>query len=351
VDGPRADLDRTTALKQARLRGLVADRWGGDHEREALTAGTAAALVEDGPDGRRGWVLVDEAADRALGPALVWGERHGVDELHLLVDDGAGTVARQASHFADGPAVWRVDGTALVPAPPDPPPRPAPAPAPPELVDLLNDAGLEVVVEGGMVRGEVDGLEVARIVHGRTTAGVPIDGPQLEVGVGKADRELTAVVHGELSLAAQLERVVAIVREHRRPGAPRHPLNQLVPDRWLRAVLCRNPALVGLASLRPAETTRPRPNLSVRDLAAAVGETDDGRRVVVVCAVGIALDLVPLAADTRAALDEAAGDGRRSGLVLAVPARDDHPTVRRLAARMHDPADIVALEGDWRAAG
>ena len=179
-----------------------------------------------------------------------------------------------------------------------------------------------------MVRGEVNGLEVARIVPGETTAGVPLDAPQLEVGVGKADRELTAMVHGALAPVDQLARVVEIVRGHRRPGAPRHPLNQLVPDRWLRAVLCRNPALVGVGALRPAEGPRPRQNLTERDIAVAGGPTT--ARVVVACTVGIALDLVPAAADARAALDPGAR------LVLAVPARDDHPGTRRLAARLRD---------------
>jgi hypothetical protein len=214
--------------------------------------------------------------------------------------DAVSTVARQAGLFASPtPGVWGIDGTTVVPAVSAPAPRQPDAPAPPELVDLLIDAGLEIVAEGGLVRGEINGLEVARVVHGITTAGIPIDRPQLEVGVGKADRELTAMVHGELGPVDQLSRVVEIVREHRRPDAPRHPLNQLVPDRWLRAVLCRNPGIVGLASLRPAAGVRPRPNLTERDIAIAAGTAADveGHAVVVACSVGIALDLVPAAAD------------------------------------------------------
>jgi hypothetical protein len=314
-------------------------------------------------------VLADAAPDRALGPALVWADRHQVDDLHVIADvdapgsarargggaggaDGAdgdaaatGTLARQAGLFAPPqPTVWRVQGTALVAADAAPVPTPVEPPAPPELVDLLIDAGLEIVVEGGMVRGEVNGLEVARIVEGQTTAGVPIDAPRLEVGVGKADRELTAVVHGDLPPVDQLGRVVEIAREHRQPGAPRHPLNQLVPDRWLRAALCRAPALVGLASLRPAEGTRPRPNLSERGVAIAAGFDSDGLPVVVACSVGIALDLVPTAADAREAIDPAAR------LLLAVPERDDHPTIRQLAARLRTPAEVVTIPGDWRSA-
>ena len=308
--------------------------------------GLAVALA--GP-GSIAWVLADEAPERTLGPALVWADRERVEELHVIVDGpaaAAATVARQAGLFAPPtPQVWAVAGTTLVPAAAAPPARQPDAPSPPELVDLLIDAGLEIVAEGGLVRGEINGLEVARVVHGTTTAGVPISEPQLEVGVGKADRELTAMVHGELAPVDQLARVVAIVREYRRPGAPRHPLNQLVPDRWLRAVLCRKPGIVGLASLRPAAGVRARANLTERNIAIAAGTAADGAPVVVACSVGIALDLVPCAADVRAAIDPAAR------LLLALPERDDHPGTRRLAARLRSPAEVVPIPGDWRAAG
>ena len=377
------DAERRAALVGAKLAALVAARWG-PGERVGGTVGAFVTLVERGAT-ITGWVLAEPAGARALGPALVWADREGVDELHLLADGSgsigaAGLLARESSYFTDAPAVWTIDGTSMAAAEPAPVPTVLPAPAPPELVDVLIDAGVEIVVEGGMVRGEVEGLEVARIVHGQTTGGEPIDEPQLEVGVGKADRELTATVHSGLPAVEQLARVVEIVRGHRRAGAPRHPLNQLVPDRWLRAVLCRAPGLAGLRSLRPAEGARPRPNLAERDVAIAVGEAPDGSPVVVACAVGVALDLVPTAADARAVLDAARWSSRSSGsagsvppgsgsagsrsagadssgssdrasaLVLVVPERDDHPAVRQLAARLVEPAAIVPIPGDWRAA-
>jgi hypothetical protein len=377
--------ERRAALRGAKLGALVAGQWG-PADRTSHALGTAVALA--GP-GHVAWVLADEAPERTLGPALVWADRQHIEELHVIVDgpgDAAATVARQAGLFAPpAPHVWAVTGRTVSRAVPQPPPRQPDAPAPPELVDLLMDAGLEIVAEGGVVRGEVNGLEVARIVHGTTSAGVPIAEPQLEVGVGKADRELTAMVHGELAPVDQLSRVVDIVREHRRPGAPRHPLNQLVPERWLRAVLCRNPGgagpsgrgsgspgpsgrgsgspgpsgrgsgspgLIGrgsgshvLASLRPAAGVRPRANLTDRDIAIGAGATGDGAPAVVACSVGIALDLVPTAADAREAIDPSAR------LLLALPERDDHPGTRRLAARLRSPAEVAPVPGDWRAAG
>ena len=367
--------ERRAALRGAKLGALVAGTWG-PADRTTHALGTAVALAGPGPVA---WVLADEAPERTLGPALAWADREHVEELHVIVGgsgDAAATVARQAGLFAPpAPQVWAITGRTVDPAVPEPPPRQPDAQAPPELVDLLIDAGLEIVAEGGVVRGEVNGLEVARIVRGTTSAGVPIAEPRLEVGVGKADRELTAMVHGELAPVEQLSRVVDIVRAHRRPGAPRHPLNQLVPERWLRAVLCRNPGIAGpsgrgsgdhvpsgrgrgkhvptgrgsgddvLASLRPAAGVRPRANLTERDIAIAAGATRDGAAVVVACSVGIALDLVPMAADAREAIDPSAR------LLLALPERDDHPGTRRLAARLRSPAEVVPVPGDWRGAG
>ncbi|HEY8527686.1 MAG TPA: hypothetical protein VIL48_22160 [Acidimicrobiales bacterium] len=338
---------RRQRLNAAKLAALVASRWGRDGERASHPFGSGAALTGPDPDtdgATAAWVLPDASPERSLGPALLWAERQGADRVRVLAEDEvAGTLARQAAQFADpAPEVLRIDGTALAPAEPAPFPPRVPAPAPPELIDLLIDAGLEVVVEGGVVRGEINGLEVARIVAGQTTAGVPIDAPLLEVGVGKADRELTAMLHGELAPVDQLERVVEIVRRHRHADAPPHPLNQLVPERWLRATLCRDPGRIGLSDLRPAEGARPRPNLRDRDVAVATGTDPHGEPVVVVCSVGGALDLVPLAADARAAVDP---DAR---LLLAVPERDDLAGNRRLAGRLRAPAEVVPVTGDWR---
>ena len=89
-------------------------------------------------------------------------------------------------------------------------------------------------------------------------------------------------------------------------------------------------------------------------MAAAVGEDATGDPVVVACSVGIAVDLVPTAADARSAIDAAGGlhaDTPPSRLLLAVPERDDHPRIRRLAARLRVPAEVVPLPGDWHAAG
>jgi hypothetical protein len=334
------EADRAAALAAAKLEALVAARWG-PAERERVTFGAGAAVVA--PSRHEAWVWIERPAGTGLGMAMVWADRSQTPRLHVVVEEGAGVLARQAQLFADPvPDVWRVRGTSLVPAVASPPPVPESPVAAPELVDLLIDADLEIVVEGGVVRGEVNGLEVARIVHGATSTGIPLTEPLLEVGVGGADRELTSMLHGDLSPVDQLARAVDVVRRHRHPDASPHPLNQLVPERWLREALGRSPEAIGLRNLRPVEATIPRSNLRDRGIAVGLGQTLEGRAVVVACSVGVHLDLVPAAADARNAHDPDAE------LWLAIPERDVHPSTRWLAGRLRWPARLVPVPDDWR---
>lgn len=259
-------------------------------------------------------------------------------DLSVVADDGADVLARRAELFDPTPRVLAVDGPALVPVDPAPPvEHEAPSPLTEEFALLLADAGADVVREHGVVTGEVLGLEIARVV-------VDDDGDAaLEVGVGRHDREAFQMVHGEVPTREALATVIAAVRENRRVGAEAHPLHRLAPERWVRSVLAEHPDLVGARRLEPVPA--PLPRESVKDVVAAclVGEDGRGAPVVVACSVGVDLDLVPTAADVRA--HHAPG----AGLVLALPARDDQPVTRRIAALLREPAEIVVLPDDWRA--
>lgn len=299
--------------------------------------GGVAAVALDGV----AWVLADPevAPARSVGPALAWARQRACTEVHLIVDGPvAGVVARRAAHFATPVRVSRPDGRALVPAAPAPfEERRVPTPDALALIDLLEQAGVDVTVEHGEIRGEVLGLEMARVVSDAD------GGARVEVGVGRHDREAFGMLHGDVPTADALRQVIDAVRRHRRPGAPTHPLNRLAGERWLRALLVAEPSRVGAARLDPVEGTVTRD--SVKDVvpAAAVGALTDGTPVVVVTSVGIDLDLVPVAADVRAAHDPDAD------LVLVVPERDVHPVTERLAAALVRPARVVGLPGDWRA--
>ena len=258
-------------------------------------------------------------------------------ELHLVAERGTGLLARRAAHFARPPAVWRVEGRSLTAAEAEPlPGRTAPHPTAELTSVLLRAAGADVVVEHGVVSGEVRGLEIARVV-------VADDGAaRIEVGVGRHDREAFAMVHGDVPAAEALADVIGTVRRHRHADAPHHPLNRLAGERWLRATVVADPGLVGCASLTAVDPPLPRTNVKDPVPAPAVGEDLDGRPVVAVCSVGVDIDLVPSAADARAMH----APGAR--LLLVVPERDDHPVTRALAAALAEPAEVVPVAGDWR---
>lgn len=320
------------ALFQASLRGLVREHWG-DGDRTPGTFPGGATLRQ----GSRGWVLASEDADRALGRAMAWSRQGKIDDLHVIVADAAGKNARRAAAFAEPPSVWRSAGAELVRAEPEPI-----APVPPlvaELepyVDLVRAAGADPVVEHGVLIGEVLGLEVVRVVADET-------GIDVQVGVGKHDREAQRLVHGDRSPLDALADAVRSVQERRRPGAPAHSANQLAPERWLRAVVVSEPGLVGARRLDPVPPPDPRHDLRLPNPAPAAGEDLDNRPLVVVCSTGIDLGLVPSAVDSRAL------DRRDARLVLVVPEGDDHPVTRDLAAALREPAEVVTIERDWRA--
>ena len=305
------------------------DRWGVDAPRTSV--GTGAAMAADG----QAFVLVE--GDHRLGAALAWSRRAGATEVHVIADEESGVLARQAGEFATAVHVWRTSGRDLVAAEAaavDPGVGPPDAP---DLVALIESEGLDVVVEGDRLAGEFRGLEVVRVVRALDD-GAPI----LEVGVGKYDRALTAMMHGDLDGRSSIARAVEQLRLIRRPdGPPNHPLATLVPERWLRTTLIADPALIGCDELVAAPAAEPRDRLRPRGVAAATG-TRDGEDVVVVCTVGVDLEAVVLAADTRLMVD---ADAR---LLLAMPARDVLPTVEAMVADLCRPAEIVPVEGDWR---
>jgi hypothetical protein len=302
---------------------VLVDTTAGPADRRSVAYPGGAALLGD--DGL--WVLGD-----SLGGALTVARREGAAHVELIAEDGAGVLARRAGQFADPPTVWRLAGTALERAEPAPLPPAPPLPAGvAAFADALTAAGAVPVVEHGRLIGEVLGLEVARVVV--------VDGvPNLEVGVGRFDREANALLTGDQPDEERLRAVVELVRRHRRTGAERHPLQQLAAARWLRSRLIAEPGLVGADHLAPLAATVEAPDLRTPWPAPATGIDGDGQPIVVVASTGVDLDLVPAAADSRLA------DGRDARLVLAVPPRDVHPVTVALAAMLTRPAEVVAVE-------
>ena len=184
-------------------------------------------------------------------------------------------------------------------------------------------------------RGEVRGLEVCRVVDDLHSGAV-----RLEVGVGAHDREAFTIIHGDVPPADALAGVVAAVAGHRRPDAPQHPLNRLVPERLVRWRLEQDPGLLGLASLAAAQPPVPRPSVKDRAPCSAIGRRADGSPVLVVCSAGVDLDLIPYALDARHV------PGVEVGEVLVVaPERDLVPITAEIAALADQPLSLVPFSG------
>jgi hypothetical protein len=222
----------------------------------------------------------------------------------------------------------------VVAAPLASPADPPAGAAPRRLVAMLEEAGVDVVVEHGVIIGEVRGLEVARVR-------VDAEGQSnLDIGVGRFDQEAAALIHGDKPTSVALADAAALVRSLRAPDAAPHPVNRLARERWLRAQVLADPALVGLDELAPISPPVARRNVKDPAPAAAIGVAPGGEIVLLVCTVGIDLEWVPIAADL-------VSRERPDRIIAVLPPRDLLPVQRELAALLPVPVDFVALEGDW----
>ncbi len=281
------------------------------------------------------WVLLDEQPERRLGAALAWASRFPeVTSISLIAESGTGILARRARLFNMPITVWHPVGRTLVEAVAD-------AYLPPIQIDVgheqwrsvIEHAGAEPVVEHGVLAGEIRGLEVCRVVTDVYTGDI-----RLEVGVGVHDREAFTMLHGNRPTVEALADVVQAVVAHRAAGAPLHPLNRLGAERFLRWQVINAPHRVGAAILRAGDPPLPRRNLKDAVPCVAVGESASGAAIVVVCSVGIDLDLVPFAVDAR----EMHAPG--ATLIVVVPERDASPVTRRVGDLASDPLTMIAWD-------
>ncbi|MCB0978639.1 MAG: hypothetical protein KDB02_14400 [Acidimicrobiales bacterium] len=331
------DADRLNRLRAAKLRALASTGWDIPADAAESTFPAGAVLRSASTI----WALIEEDAVRRLGALLAVAVRAGADEVHAIVGDPAeaGVLARRAGLFRLRVHVWNISGKELHVAVADPPAVDSAPRADAELYrPIIVDAGLEPVVEGGFLLGELRGLEVARVVTDETTGRARLDS-----GVGRFDREAGAMMRAGMAEVESLAAVIDIVEPLRRGDVDRHPMNQLVRERWLRSVLASHPDLVGLTDLRPVGSAVPRANLNEDGVATAVGTDHEGRTVVVSASTGVNLDFVPTAADDRLTH---APDAR---LLLVASESDSAKVTEDLALLLVQPAELLTVPDDWAA--
>ncbi len=328
------DSPRLKSLRVAKLRSLVKQHFS-VADIEATPSPNGAVALVDG----KAFALLEADCELGLGAALAFALSRDADSLHVLSVEHAGLLARQATYFDYEVLVSELTDTDLV----DVQPALFMAEVPVDesalgFASVISASGAEVIVEHGVMRGEVMGLEVARVL--------PDDGgARLEVGVGRNDREAFSMLYQHMSADEALAKVVATVSQHRAPGAENHALNLMAVERWLRAILIADPALAGAAELSALAPILPRPFVDSAGPAAALGLDLDGAAVVAVCSVGIDLSLVPVAADLRA---RTGGD---PALQIVLPRRDVHPMTTCLLGLMSKDYRVSPIEDDWRDRG
>lgn len=339
---------RRAGLLAAKLRVLVAEAWPGT-DAQPRTFAAGAGLVS----ATRAWVLVDEQRVDAdpldggadveprlphgwLGGAWVWARRQGCAGLDVIAETCSALDATRAALLHPAPVLWRSEGRALRAVEPA---DGAPGPGPQldarllSLIPTIEGAGAEVVVEHGVLRAEVLGLEVA-VAELDADTGEPV----LVVGVGRHDRLAQSMMASGLAPAAALLQAVEAVRAQRRAGATPHPANQLARSRWLRSVLIARPQVVGAVSLGPLAGLEP-PRLKVPAPALCLGAAADGRALLVAASAGVDLDAPLELALMRRRIDQ----GARA--VLAVPVADALPSVGLLCESVG--VELVTVSDAW----
>jgi hypothetical protein len=350
--------EQRALLLAAKLKSLVSNADGSLGWRRAASEPATepvpvpfqagAGLVDT--DAATGWVLVaprvtgevhidampDDAQDKNprgwLGGAVVWAHRQDLRTLHILLDHIAPNDVTRASVLMNPPTLWQISGRTLSPA--------VAGVVEPEPVSedhlrlfsaLISDAGAELVIDHGVIRAEVLGLEVGRITVDEN------DVPWLEVGVGKHDRLANAMLGHDRDIAASLKNAVGSVESRRRHDAGTHPANQLARERWLRCIIRNKPSLAGVSvPLHSIESLRPAA-LKQLDPALLLG---DG--VLVACSVGVDLDAAIDAATIRARIDPSLR------LLLAIPEHDVFEAQRLIVASIPN-TEIVTVPDHWMA--
>ncbi len=284
-------------------------------------------------DTERACVVVSSKDLAVLGGVLVWIDREKLSDVQLVAEHHASIHARRALRLAPEITMWELSADRVARAAPEPLAELAPAPvAVSEIVALIEKSGADAVVEDGIVRAEVAGLEVGRVVDSP-------EGPRLEVGVGRFDREAAALLHGGRHADQALADVITQVSEHRQGGAVSHAVNRIGRERWLRTMVRDDPGLAGVEAPTEIDPVPPRSSLLDSGPAALIG-TRNGGRALVACSVGVDLGLVPELSDLaeRHEVDE---------ICVVLPARDHFGFLDVLLARLASSTEIISIDPPW----
>jgi hypothetical protein len=283
-----------------------------------------------GPRPQRGW----------LGGAIVAATRISAAKLHLYADGHVLNPddARRAARCSIPTRCWSVvgrDAKIIDPIKASAPATSEDLPADEQqFIATIENNGALAVVENGVLRAEVLGLEVGRVVREAET-----DRPHLEVGVGKHDRLAQSMMNSSADPGKTLREAVETVTKLRVPGAPSHPATTASRSRWLREMVIAQPDRFALETpIKRLPSTVPV-DLKQSGVSALLA-TQQSRSVVVGCSVGVDLD-----APTDL-LDIAELEGCET-VILLVPDDHDIPAIRTLCASLTPTLTVVTTKAPF----
>jgi hypothetical protein len=322
---------RRSHLIAAALSSLVPER---DRASSTSSSFPGGAIVHTSAGSH---VWLDEQPARAISVAMLLASRAGSSSVRIVVrsdlDAEIGITARRARLWRVPATVERLVGSVAAPVMPAAHRAEGILPESHEqFAAVIAESGAQVVSEHGVLTGEVDGLEVCRVVDDG-------DGPRLEVGVGSHDREAFQMLHGETPAADSLTRIVASVAALRAPDADPHPLNRLAPERQLRQRIIAAPSLVGAATAFGVPGVLPAPGPGHPAPAHLVVRRND-EHVLVACTTGTDLGAMADALDT---FDWHRDRYELTSLVVAVPVRNQLRAIDDLTSLAGVPATVVGV--------
>ena len=320
------DPSRLARLNAIKLAALVRDHVGDDVDLVPGEFPGGAALRR----ADEAWVLARRAPARALGPALAWALRQGADVAPCGGRD------RAPGSWPDVPRPSRCPcrcGTQRVECccPPWPSRCPIRPPCRRPIASSSTpspQSGADPHEEFGVLSGEVQGLEVCRVVDDPYTGRHPARGRCRRArprGVPHAARRSPAprgarrVVRGRHPAPA--------ARRHRSSADPAGAGAAAAVRAWSAEPYAhrRHPGGAGRAAGAAPEPEGPGAVRARSPPSTAVA-------VAVVCSMGVDLDVVPYAVDARAALGSAAVPARAA---RSRRARRAAPAGRRWLAAPH----------------
>ena len=323
--------DRRPALISAALQALARDHRGVTGVPVVPFPGGAG--IHD-PSGSFIWL--DDQPERLLGAAIALHLRKGTERLDVVIPDVhremAPVVARRIAQWNIAAEVFVLEGKTLVSV--DPSAAEAERGCEFDVEDfrhVIAEAGAEVVIEHGVLTGEVAGLEVCRVVFE--------DDWRLRVGVGSQDREAFHMLHGDAPALGSLLKVVEFVETYRQPSADPHPLNRLSPERWMRSTFLLTHRSAN-GSTTQMSGVLPRGSMSDAAPAFAVSE-DGGNRVLYAFTTGTDLGAVVDAADHA---EWSAHETEVCEILIVVNGRNHLPVLDVVAQRSVRPMRIVSQD-------